>query len=140
MKFFHLLTTMGLAILVTALAAQSHTLGASYQQVVDRYAKASRVLVDGAAALELHDVDYAGLRWGRIDFIFDHSRHLSRLQMTTAAAGYDAVLALASQQLNQTPDSEPSLASDAPSNLQIRVCEDEAGAVTVTYEPYSSSS
>ena len=70
-----------------------------------------------------------------MDFVFDASGHLSRLQMTSRAATYDTILRVASAQLQASgPIRSMAAAERAGREMQIRVCEGDGGEVTLTYE------
>ena len=125
---------VALAISASATAACAHTLGAAYDDVRQTYGKAVAVTVDGARALELDDVDYDGFHWKAVDFVFDSSNRLSRMTMTSDSASYDDVLAAATSSLQDDDGVTPAAAPVDP-GLQIRVCQDDAGHVTLTYEP-----
>ena len=132
------LTALVFAVGATSASAQS--LGASLGAVKHAYPQAAAVRMDARDALELSNVDYAGLRWSKVDFVFDATGHLSRLTMATTGASYSAVLKLAEVQLNSAPPSVKGLATadeDVSTDLQIRVCEGDDGEVVMTFEPVS---
>ena len=134
------LCLMTLVFAAGATSASAQTLGASLSAVKHVYPQAAAVHVGARDALELSNIDYAGLRWSKVDFVFDATGHLSRLTMATAGASYDAVLKLAEVQLNPASPSVEALSradEGASTDLQIRVCESDDGQVEMTFEPVS---
>ena len=134
-----------LATLVTAIgtSASAQSLGASLAVVKHAYPDAVAVRVGGDAALEMTDVDYAGLRWSKVDFVFDATGHLSHLSMDTTAAGYADVLKLATLQMNPPTTGANGVtqaAEDASDDMQVRVCEGDNGQIEMTFEPVSTLS
>ena len=130
------------ALAVSAGAASAQSLGASVSSIKRLYPEAASTRVGTNTALEMKDLDYAGVRWGQVDFIFDATGHLSRLSMDTSATSYDAVLQLAQLQLNPTTAVAglARAADDASPEMEIRVCESGDGKVTMTFEPVSTVS
>ena len=131
----------GAALIVTASsgAAQAQTLGATFSLVHQAYANARSVQMGDVQALELRDVDYAGLHWKVVDFVFNKAGRLEHLTMSSDVASYDDVLHIAATRM-QEPPSVSAAAAPGGRDLQIRVCEQRGGGVTVTYEPASTLS
>ena len=113
--------------------AQAQTLGADFSAVRRVYADARVVRIGEAQALELRDIDYAGLHWRAVDFVFNRAGRLDHLTMTTEAASYDEVLKVASTSLKEVP-SVSTAAAVGGEDMQIKVCEQRGGGVSVTYE------
>ena len=131
--------TMAVASLAgTRQAAAAPHLGSTYKSVKADYAQAA---VTGTAnhgkVLELREVDYAGIRWDRVDFQFDAQDRLATLSLHTGTARYETVLAMAQMQ-SQQPDGVASTTDSVGDDMQVRVCEGDDGAVTMTYEPAAS--
>ena len=121
-------------------SASAQSLGASLRAVKHAYPQAAAVRVGARDALELSNIDYAGLRWSKIDFVFDATGHLSRLTMATSGASYGAVLKLAELQLNfPLPSTGGATRANEPASddVQSRVCEGDDGQVEMTFEPVS---
>ena len=134
-----------LGALVTAVgtSASAQSLGASRAMVKHAYPDAVTARVGGQSALELTDIDYAGLRWSKVDFVFDATGHLARLSMDTTAAGYGDVLKLATLQMNPPAAARNGVtqaAEDASDDMQVRVCEGDNGQIEMTFEPVSTLS
>ena len=88
---------------VGAVSAAPVRFGASLTQVQALYTHAVRVdLPTGAHALEVSDINYNGVRWGKIDFIFNTENRLTSLTMRTKSLSFNQALALAARE-------EPSL-------------------------------
>ena len=92
-------------------------------------------------ALELTEVDYDGVRWAHVDFLFDVNGRLASLAMHTRAVSFEKALDMARRQ-----EAEPDGVQDAdypsisPAKMQIRVCEDDDGEITFAYERVSVTS
>ena len=134
-----------LGALVTAVgtSASAQSLGASLAAVKHAYPDATTVRVGGRSALELIDIDYAGVRWSKVDFVFDATGHLAHLSMDTIAADYANVLKLATLQMNPpTIDNSgvTKAVEEASDDMQVRVCEGDNGQVEMTFEPVSTLS
>ena len=115
--------------------AHAQTLGDRFEGVLRSHVDAQAVEVEGARALQLRSVDYAGFRWKTVDFVFDASGRLARLTMSTDA-GYDTVLSYAKTRAADA-DGLVAAATQGGPELQMRVCEGRDGTVSVTYEAAS---
>ena len=134
-----------LGALVTAIgtSASAQSLGASLAAVKHAYPDATAVRVGGHSVLELTNIDYVGLRWSKVDFVFDATGHLAHLSMDTTAAGYADVLKLATLQMNPPMAARNGVtqaAEDASDDMQVRVCEGDNGHIEMTFEPVSTLS
>ena len=131
--------TICLSLLLMSTAASTasaQALGASVAAVKRAYPAAASVRIGRARALELADVDYAGVHWSKVDFVFDATGRLDRMVMNSSAIAYEAALKLAQLQMDAPgPASGLETASeDASPDMEIRVCEGDSGAVTMTFE------
>lgn len=124
-----------------ATAAPVH-LGSNITDIRSHYAQAVRVhLPTGGAALEITDIDYAGVHWAKVDFVLDAYDRLSSLAMHTTAVSYDQALAMALQQQSGPGGLQAAATrAGAAGDVQIRVCEDDGGEITVAYELQASTS
>ena len=136
------MATFASLVAAGAAAAAPVHLGSNITEIRSHYAQAVRVhLPTGGAALEIADIDYAGVHWAKVDFVLDAQDRLSSLAMHTKAVSYDQALAMASKQQSD-PGGYQAAATQAGAagNVQIRVCEDDGGEITVAYELETSTS
>ena len=136
-SFGAVLTSVIISLATTgAVSAAPIHLGSGLKQVKALYSKAISVdLPAGAHALELSDIDYDGVRWARVDFIFDANSQLTSLAMHTKALSFDQALELASRQeagVSRLEDTKDAGLEITP--MEIRVCEDDDGEVTFSFE------
>ena len=130
--------TGALVLLTSPAAAQQ--LGATYRTVQARYVDAKPIsLSEHARELELSEIDYAGVRWSKVDFIFGPSARLERMVLRTHTASFEQVLGLAQRQPERRGGKVAVLDEVAPT-MQMRVCEGVDGEISLTYEPLASPS
>ena len=131
------------SLMATSVASANPAhLGASLKDVQAQYSDSSRIkLSTGETALELRDVDYGGVHWAKIDFVFNGSGRLASLQMHSNQIGFDEALDLANRQQStrEGVHDADSLGSGS-ADMQIRVCEGDGGEITFAYEPTTSIS
>ena len=123
-------------------SANSTHLGMGLKDVQAQYADSSRIkLANGETALELREVDYGGVRWARVDFVFNGYGRLESLEMHTKQMSFDQALDMANRQ-QSTPDGvhDADAIGSARDNMEIRVCEGDDGEITFAYEPTTSIS
>ena len=108
--------------------------GASLQGIKAQYQQS---LTSGTSSntpiLALQDVDYDGVRWSTVRFIFGASHRLEALTMTTRSIGYEELVARV--RAGSRPPQILSSADQISPAFQIRVCDEGDGRVTLTYEP-----
>ena len=115
-------------------------LGSKLDDVKAVYTDAKRIrLSSGAKALELADVDYAGVRWATVDFVLGPEGRVASLVLHTKAISYERALELAAEQQSE-PAGLSAAKYDVSDQTEIRVCKDAVGEITMTFEPETTAS
>ena len=135
----HAAAALAVAIsLPQAACAAGLELGASLDTVRVAYPDAQLKGVDGQGPrLELKDIDYAGLHWGKLAFVFDDQRRLQAVKLTTKSETLEAVQGVVMAQMQALDSGLIPAADESPDTLQIRVCESSDSGVTLTLEHIS---
>ena len=142
-KLLAIALVAGASLVISSVACAEPThLGTRMKEVQAQYADASRIkLPSGMTALELRNIDYGGVRWAKVDFVFNGYGRLASLEMQTKQIGFGQALDMANRQqssANGLHDAD-SLGS-AADDMQIRVCENDDGEITFAFEPTTSVS
>ena len=131
-----------LAIPMTAIPVQASatSLGSTLQQVKAEYGLTEiRESETQSPELRLENVSYAGILWADVKFKFDRSRHLRSMTLKTRAVNYTSLLNMVTTQsvdLEQNPSVDG--AELQRDSMQIRVCDEGDGSVSLTYEPVTT--
>ena len=117
-----------------AALAAAPRLGSTIDQVQSAYPTAAlQAPSAGKQTLRLTNIDYAGLNWGSVEFVFDVSHRLEAVRLTTTRESFATV-----QKLLATTLSSGSGLIDASDFMteafQIRICESSVTGVTLTLE------
>ena len=123
------------SLLLLSGTASAKVIGTSLASVQRSYPSAR--LLDhggGSRVLELRGVDYAGVRWATVDFRFADGEHLSAMTMTTRAASYEQIRALAQASASAPSGLLQVQNASLVDDSQLRICEEMSGDVSLTYE------
>lgn len=122
-----------------AALAKGLDLGASFASVQADYPQATVADAHGAGRrLELHDIDYAGLHWKTVAFVFDAQDHLQAVKLNTRTETLESVQNVVLAQMQALDSGLIQAADDGADTMQIRVCESSDSGVTLTMEPITS--
>jgi len=128
---------VGLALAPGLALATPLQLGAPYSVVRTAFADGHERSGVRRRVLEVAAPRFAGLTWRKADFAFDPTDHLASVTLSTTEASFadiEALMTLALAQADAAPPGEEGLAQDREGDVQIRICEADDGAVTVTFE------
>lgn len=124
------------ALIASPASASPLGFGASLSVVQREYAGAQLIKTSPLRrTLRLKNLDYAGLRWENADFTFDSLQRLSEVTLRTKSISYDALLAMASRVPTASGYRMSHNLEPADTGVELRVCEQDDGYVTLTYEP-----
>lgn len=143
MRFLH--KGLAAAALLCAVAAphvalaKGIELGATFATVQADYPAATVAAPHGGSRrLELHEIDYAGLHWKTVAFVFDAQDHLQAVKLNTRTETLESVQGVVLAQMQALDSGLTQAADDGADTMQIRVCESSDTGVTLTMEPMST--
>lgn len=116
--------------------AEPLQLGASYSLVQASFTATATAVGEagGPRMLEVNDAQFAGMKWGKVDFTFDRSARLSSVSLTTTQVSFAQVQELMAAQLEASTSGMQDISQDPEGDVQIRICEKDNSEVTVTFE------
>lgn len=137
MRFAASLAAAGFLVMATVTPASAvetaPALGSALADVRAAYPGARIQNGAGEVTLRMTEVDYQGLHWETVDFVFDRAQRLSAVRFNTRTESFAKVQKLVMAQMQAT-DFGVQLTSGARSDaFQIKLCTGADG-VTVTVE------
>ena len=112
--------------------------GAISQEIKPHYASSESLEATlKSSVLSLQDVDYDGVRWSSVRFIFGPARRLQSLTMSTRMISYSELIARV-RRGNGPPELLSAAAQNPSAAFQTRICDEGDGRVTLTYEPVTT--